>query len=247
MGILIILFLSLAWGQSSPAPNLTRIENHVDFLTDTNFLSKGGIQLFFELISSDQKAEAYESFLKLRPLDKDDLWSRRNEPLYILTSRLVYEVRKDLSFFSENRLYDESYLNQLLPSYRIKKMGSNVFRSCSAPQNTFVIEYFRSGLLPTELESLGGGLVTPGVAILQHNHDFEKILGFRTALMGRTLTLHHSSGPGRTRIIVWSLSYIHNIPPFFLGGSIRVVSEVRKKSFDLITRLRNFDETWSVQ
>ncbi|MBL8993286.1 MAG: hypothetical protein JNM63_08100, partial [Spirochaetia bacterium] len=120
-GVAVLILASWGWGQLAvvePAGK-ARNESRIDFNLDADFLAKGGVQVFFELIHRDQPAESRESFKKLRPLDKEDLWSRKSEPLYVLASRLVFEVDKDIRFFSAERVLDEYYMNRLLPSYRV--------------------------------------------------------------------------------------------------------------------------------
>lgn len=224
-----------------------KMEGRLDFPADETFLRSGGVQVFFELISREARAEERPSFKILRVLDTGDHWSKKNGPLYVLASRIVFQVEKDISFFSKERIYDESYLNRFLPAYQVRRLSERRFRSGALPRNDFEIEYFEPGSMPRSFGQLSESSGSPEVVLFQHNHEFEKIMGFKTALMGRTLTLHSPLGPGLTRITAWSLSYLHNIPPFFLGGEARVTGEAKKKSLELVARLRDFEDSWSLR
>lgn len=239
------------WQKNSPAPPL-RAEARIDFPCDRTFLSDGrGVQLFFELISRDVRAEDHRSFNLLRPLDKENLWDKKSEPLYVLASRLAFVVDKDISFFSESRLQDEDYLTRLLPAFQIKRISKNGFRSDASPKHQFEISYFdreaSREAWPRSLLGTNRFEQFPDVVLVQHNHGFEKVLGFKTARMGQTLSLHYALGEGRTLVVAWSLSYLYNIPPFFLGGEARVLREARLASLALIGNLRGLSDSWSVR
>lgn len=82
----------------------------------------------------------------------------------------------------------------------------------------------------------------PHSVVIQHNYDFARVMGVRTGAASVTWTAHYRLAPGRTRVVSTTLSLLHNVPPFFLGGDERVHQEARDGALMLIERMRRYRE-----
>ena len=80
----------------------------------------------------------------------------------------------------------------------------------------------------------------PASVVLQRNFGFASVLGWRTAERAVTFTAHVPMGPGRTRLVVCTISHLHHLPPFFLGGRDRVLRESVEGAAALIGRMRSY-------
>jgi hypothetical protein len=220
------------------APELRREEN-LDFIDDAAFQNSGGIQFFYAFATPQEARAAPEgsALARLRALDDRAMPGER---LYVLMSRLVYTLDRDISFFTEARSRDVNYLNSVAPEVRATVNARGVFHADLTPANNFTIEWQEpvhadSPLLPFLPKS-----AKPASIIVQRNFDFARVMGFRTAERSVTWTAHVPLGVGRTRVVVCTISLMHNIPPPFLGGKQRVYREMLDNTAMLVARLREY-------
>ncbi len=222
------------------------------FAIDEDFQRDGGVQFFYELASADSDPEkSSPAFTLFRTFDSTGRWAARTGPLHVLMSRIVYVVDKDAVFFSEVRANDVSYINRIVPDYGIRRKPDGGFRVTKSPSNEFSIQYLDAA---ATLARAGDGGVArilellpdagvPHSVVVQENHDFSRVLGWRTAEASFTWTAHFPLGPGRTRLAVFTMSYIHNLPPFFIGGDRRVYDESVSGMTTLVNNLRGYPAT----
>lgn len=225
-----------------------RRETDVRFALDEAFLARGGVQYFYELAKKEPSPEtASATFELFRDLDLPGRW-RSEQPLHVVMSRIVYEVDKDASFFSAARAFDLPYINTVAPEYRISRLPDGGFRSEAMPANDFRIEYLHAAEVArratepavARVLSFLGAAGPPVSIVFQQNDDFARVLGMRTAELGLTWTAHVALKPGRTRLYVCTMSYLHSLPPFIMGGEKRVFRESFDGAALLIERLRAY-------
>ncbi|MCA2980116.1 MAG: hypothetical protein INH41_15100 [Myxococcaceae bacterium] len=243
------LFLVAVGSTVALAETPLRREASPGFGVDVAFQDRGGVQYFYELVRADQAAALTATFSTFRPFDVHDVWKRLDAPTNVVMSRLVYTIEKDVSFFTEARARDVDYINAIAREARVSRNDDGTFRASRTPANTFRIEYFDAArvqavvsALPAlarvlELSGLEG---PPHAVIFQENRDFDRVMGFRTAEGSFTWTAHYPAGRGRTRLVVFVMSYLHTLPPFFLGGETRVFRESTEGARVLIDRLRDY-------
>lgn len=226
-----------------------REEPTLAFAVDEPFQAQGGVQLFYELVRDTPSPErSSATFQRFRPLDLRDRWGRLDAPLHVVMSRLVYTLERDVSFFTAERAVDLAFIRAIAPDLAITQEGKDTFRAGRIPANRFHIESFDGAQLaslpPTpalaRLLELEGSRVPPERLVLQENSDFDRVMGFRTAAMSVTWSSHRALGPGRTRVSVFTMSYLHSVPPFFLGGEGRVHDEAVAGARQLIERMRAY-------
>ncbi|MBL8920559.1 MAG: hypothetical protein JNJ54_16970 [Myxococcaceae bacterium] len=225
-----------------------RREAEPRFAIDTTFQDKGGVQYFYTLVEPEAAAKDV-TFQLFRPFDVPDVWAKLEAPTHVVLSRLVYTVEKDVSFFNEARVRDTRYINAVAKGMNVTRREDGSFQVAAMPANSFTIEYFdaaklgqASGLMPAvqRVLELTGVAESPVAIVFQHNRDFARVFGMRTAAAGFTWTAHYPVGPGRTRLVVFTMSYLHTLPPFFLGGAKRVFRESTDGARVLIDALRAY-------
>ncbi len=222
-----------------------RRETSLDFAIDEAFQQVGGVQYFYEFASPDPRPKPSSALARFRAMDAK---STIDDPYHVVMSRLVYTVERDLSFFTEARARDVKYLKQVAPAVGISVERDGTFRAAQAPSNRFRLTWLDA---PTR-ESVAGDAALanffeffpkgaqPASIIVQKNFDFARVMGWRTAERAITYTAHESLGPGRTRIHVCTMSLLHHVPPFFLGGKERVFRESIDGAAQLIAQLRAY-------
>jgi hypothetical protein len=211
-----------------------RREPLVAFAVDDALQAAGGVQYFFAL--------AQGVALEFAPLGPPP---PRPRP-HVLMSRIVHTLEKDAGFFTAARVLDLGYINALGPGFRVSQAGPGRFHAARTPSNDFTVRFLDAGALAArprdpavdQVEALCGG--GPDSMVAQHNSGFARVLGVRTAEASFTWTAHYRLVPGRTRVCVLTMSYLVNVPPFFLGGTARVHDESLKEALALIRAMRAY-------
>lgn len=243
------LALLLVSGVAFAAETPLRREGACDFAIDAAFQDKGGVQYFYALLPSEPSPESDATFLRFRPFDVAGVFSGLSSPPHVVLSRLVYTVEKDASFFSEARARDVGYINAVAKEMDVTRRDDGSFRVAATPSNTFTIEYYDAAKLAAGASSmpaivraveLAGMKEAPVSVVFQQNRDFSRVMGMRTADGSFTWTLHFALAPGRTRLVVFTMSYLRTLPPFFLGGARRVFRESTEGARVLIDNLRAY-------
>jgi hypothetical protein len=165
---------------------------------------------------------------------------------YVMMSRIVHTLDKDVGFFSAERVLDLDYMKTVGPQFRLTQKSPGVFHVGRTPANDFTLEHLDEAQLAAtprapaldQVDALCGP--GPQVLVVQRNTGFARVMGWRTAEASFTFTAHHRVAAGRTRVCVVTLSYLVNVPPFFLGGAARVHDESLKEALALIRALRAY-------
>jgi hypothetical protein len=236
------LLASTAWAASP-----LRQEREMGFGVDASFQDSGGVQYFYQLIERDE-ARTSDLVQRFLPLDVNDRWTSLSEPTNVVVIRFVYTVDKDVSFFTEARALDVDYINAVAKEMEVSRNSNGSFHIGRTPENTCWLVHYDEARVKAaasqpafkQLVALMGESGLPNSVVFQENTDFARVLGHRTAAASMTWTAHFPLAPGRTRVAVLTMSYLYELPPFFLGGSGRVMRESMRGATDLIERLRAY-------
>lgn len=223
------------------APPAMRRESAPEFEIDDAFQDKGGVQYFYEFETTSARPKADSMWAHFRTLDDA---AKPTDTYEAVMSHLVYTVERDASWFTEARARSIDYLRAVAPEMKITAQPDGSFLVGRAPQNRFRLTWYATprasdptlapfyAFLPKGAE--------PVSIVVQHNTDFARVMGMRTAERSITYTAHFAIAPGRTRIVVCTVSLLHNVPPFFLGGKNRVYREAVAETAQLIEALREY-------
>lgn len=226
-----------------------RQEPALRFSVDEAFQRRGGVQYFYQLaLREPSPLVASPAFVELRVLDVNRRWDTLSEPLHVALSRLSYLVEKDISFFTRARAEDVGYMNAVAKDYGITKVPDGGYRAAKTPANAFKLTYLDTAAVRSAppdggvalLSSFAGDAGLPSSVVVQENTDFARVLGVRTGELSVTWTAQYAVRPGLTRLEVFTVSYLHNIPPFFLGGEQRFFEEAQRASLEMIENLRAY-------
>ena len=220
------------------SPVEMRREPDLEFAVDEAFQQAGGVQYFYEL--AEPGPQPSSALTRFRAMDRE---STLDDPYVVVMSRLVYTVERDISIFTESRARDVSYVKQVAPDMGVRLEPEGTFRVTKAPRNRFKLTWFDEPVAGKDpAVTAFFGLLPPGETptsvVLQKNFDFARMMGWRTGERAITFTAHVAIAPGRTRVVVCSMSLLHHLPPFFLGGRGRVFRESVDGTATLIGQLR---------
>lgn len=225
MRVVALLLLSAA------ADNSLRRELKPTFIADEAFQSHGGTQYFYALDRT-----VWPEFISLGAA------TPQTKKPYVVMSRAVHTLSKDVSFFSSERTFDLKYQQAVAPEYEVSQVGPGKFRAERMPANNFTLEHVeREALSARHFEALeklcGRG---PDSVLIQKNSEFERVVGIRTAEASFIWEAHYALAPGQTRVCSVALSYLINLPPFFMGGEGRVHTETLREALGRIRKLRAY-------
>lgn len=225
-----------------PLPEMRR-ETSIDFAVDEAFQEAGGVQYFYEFAAPTPTPATTSALARFRALDEK---SKPTDDYHVVMSRLIYTVERDLSFFTEARARDVSYLRKVAPEMGVRLEPDGSMSVSKSPSNRFRLTWYDAPTanipeLARFFEFLPPGRL-PDSIVVQKNYGFARVMGWKTAERALTYTAHYSAGPGKTRIVVCSMSMLHHVPPFFLGGKNRVFRESVDGAQKLIWQLRAWKE-----
>ncbi len=233
-----VALLVLSTATLAAEPTLRR-EATLDFPADEAFQAGGGVQFFYAFATPDELRDPAPSspLARLRALDDR---ARDGEALFVVMSRLVYTLERDVSFFTAARARDVTYINAVAPEVQARVDEAGVFHTPLMPANRFTIAWQQPVPDDSPLFAFLPDGARPDSIVVQRNADFARVLGFRTAERSVTWTAHVPLGAGRTRVFVCTMSLLHNVPPPFMGGRQRVYDEAIDQAARLIGRLRAY-------
>ncbi len=222
------------------APEMRR-EEKLDFVADEAFQQQGGVQYFYELAEPTPSPAAGSTLARFRTLDA---LSIPDDPYFVVMSRLVYTVERDSSFFTEARARDVNYLRTVAPEMGVRLEPDGRFKVTRAPSNRFTLTWLDAPPAVPQPPALTRFLefvpAPPASIVIQANSEFSRVMGWRTAERSITYTAHVPLRPGTTRVVVCTMSLLHHLPPFFLGGKDRIRRESVEGAAALIGQLREY-------
>jgi hypothetical protein len=226
-------------------------ERSIRFSVDASELKSGTISYFYQLISKDDanegKADSDSTFQLLLPLDIPGVWKDKTEGFYIMMTRNAYIVNKDISFFSKNRLLDVNYINATLPGMKVSRNSDGTYALDGTPSATSTLDYYSKSDLTSQpqdsalnyVANIDPSLGTPDVMLVQHSYNFDTVMTVRTNKSSMVFSEHYGIGTNETLVVAYSLSFVYNVPPFFLGGADRLRTEYVKALQQVYTNINN--------
>lgn len=229
-------------------------ERTLDFTIDKQGLFDDRIQMFYSLLDADHvlvdsKKNTKISFRnQILPLDIYQVYKNKGEEeYYSLLTKTVYSLPQDISFFTSQRLADVNYLQEVMPSNKIKKVNDHYELEVgfSAPDISFKLEFYTDSALTEQFPELlkyfqkyDNFEEKPSITIVQHNYRYSKIMGQKTSKMSVSISRYYDEGKNGTLVINYTLNFIHNLPPGLIGGANMLVNQMEKGMYALVRDTR---------
>lgn len=173
-----------------------------------------------------------------KPLDIYDYWEHKGEEQYdVLLTKVAYVLDKPVDFYSEERLADPGYISKTMPAAKIKRIDSTYHISVGfgAPDIDYTLHFYA----PEEFEShypelknyfkkYDGLALSPNLIVVQHNYQYGKVMFQNTSKMSISISRYFALNDEQTLAFNYTLNYIHNIPPAFIGGSDFLIDKIKK-------------------
>lgn len=186
----------------------------------------------------------------IRAFDFHDYWEKRgSERYYVAFTKVAFVVDGEVQRFSPERLSDLNYLQKTMGNYSVRKTPGNRYEvegTMFSPGFTYELSFCQwpkadTHSAPAIRKSLeeNSQLGVPALTAMQHHYDYGRVLMHRTTKMSTTVTNYYPFGQSQTLILVYSLNYIYNIPPAFIGGENLMINEIKSMIRDYVERTRS--------
>ena len=251
-----VVFLAsiLATGTSTMLKNVEDFE----FLIESSFNEDSSITMFYALLDKDLVSMQCDhngsiDFQKhVAPLDIHQYYERRGEEnYYTLVTKTAYEIDREVTFFSEERLSDLEYLRKIMPSNKLNKIDENyhIKVGFGAPDISYTLEFYSGDELYQKYPDLVNYFHTydridqdPSITVIKHNHTFGTVLGQKTSKMSLSVSRYFSAENSRTLVVNYTLNFIHNLPPTILGGGNLLINQMKEGVVALVRDTRKVCE-----
>lgn len=184
------------------------------------------------------KDSSFNFSVHAKPLDIYKYWDRKEDELYdVLFTKVAYVLDQPQDFFTEERLSDPDYISQTMPSAKIHQNDSTYHISVGfgAPEIDYTLHFYsptefrtQHPELQTYFEKYDGIVQEPHLISVQHNYNYGKIMFQETSKMSVSITRYFSLNEKQTLAFNYTLNYIQNTPPSFIGGSHYLITQIKQ-------------------
>ena len=185
----------------------------------------------------------------IRVFDFHDYWEKRgSERYYVAFTKVAFVLDREVKTFSPELLSDLNYLQKTMGNYSVGKTPCNRYQvegTMFSPGFTYELSFYQWPKADTYSEPAilkimeeNPQLGVPELTAMQHHYDYGRVLMHRTTKMSTTVTNYYPFGQSRTLVLVYSLNYIYNIPPAFIGGENLMINEIKSMIRDYVERTR---------
>jgi hypothetical protein len=173
-----------------------------------------------------------------KPLDLHNYWDNKGEEQYdVLLTKVAYVLDKPIDFFSKDRLADPGFISQTMPAAKIKRIDSiyHISVGFGAPQIDYTLHFYSPEefdhhypKLKNYFKKYDGLGLSPNLIVVQHNFQYGKVMFQETSKMSISISRYFQLNKEQTLAVNYTLNYIQNIPPSFIGGSDFLIDKIKK-------------------
>jgi len=228
-------------------------EDSLAFPLKDSLLDRGDIQFYYEVIDRDESAMCDADYRTVSPLDRSGVYEPNRH--HVVIARSAYVVDRSIEFFSEERLTDVEYIDEVTgfdDFVRPSGYPLNVIRKKGeffVPSMDFVIRTYKPGALGSRSDrdrrfyervlALEGRPSAPAITLEYDYRNFGKVFFAEIIAGARTVVHHYPYEDGRTLVVCTMLNFLYRLPP-----SLRVMeNETRERAIDLILRTEQYRVT----
>jgi hypothetical protein len=173
-----------------------------------------------------------------QPLDLYEYWEHKGIEQYdVLLTKVAYVLDKPIHFFSEERLADPGFISQTMPAAKISRLDSiyHISVGFGAPEIDYTLHFYTPEeigyhypKLKNYFKKYDGIGLSPNLIVVQHNYQYGKVMFQKTSKMSISISRYFQLNNEQTLVFNYTLNYIHNIPPSFIGGSEFLIDKIKE-------------------
>ncbi len=184
------------------------------------------------------KAPSFSFPHHAKPLDLYDYWEHKGDEQYdVLLTKVAYVLDKPIHFFTKERLADPGFISQTMPAAKIKRIDSiyHISVGFGAPDIDYTLHFYSSEEFESQYPELknyfgkyDGLALSPDLIVVQHNYQYGKVMFQETSKMSISISRYFHLNKEQTLAVNYTLNYIQNIPPSFIGGSDFLINKIKE-------------------
>ncbi len=188
-----------------------------------------------------------------KPLDLYGYWDHKGDEKYdVLLTKVGYVLDKPVEFFTKERLADPGFISKTMPSAKINRVDSiyHISVGFGAPDIDYTLNFYT----PEEFErnypkqkkyfkKYDGLALSPNLIVVQHNYHYGKVMFQNTSKMSISISRYFALNDKQTLAFNYTLNYIHNIPPSFIGGSDFLIEKIKEGIKALVDETQYISKT----
>lgn len=171
------------------------------------------------------------------PLDIYDYMGTKGEEDYeVFFTKTAYVLDAPVHFFHKERLSDVAYIAKTMPEAKVSQEDSvyHVVVGFGSPDIDYSLKFYGNSGFESAFPQLtnyfahyDGLNQNPELIALQHNFNFSRVMFQKTSKMSISISRYFVQDATHTVVINYTLNYIHNMPPKFIGGSDFLLDKIK--------------------
>ena len=172
-----------------------------------------------------------------KPLDLYEYWEHKGDEKYdVLLTKVGYVLEQPIDFFTKERLSDTAYISKTMPEAKLKQKDSiyHISVGFGAPEIDYTLSFYTQQefeqhypKLRNYFKKYDGLAQVPELIVVQHNYHYGKVMFQSTSKMSISISRYFHLNDEQTLTLNYTLNYIQNLPPSFIGGSDFLVGKIK--------------------
>lgn len=173
-----------------------------------------------------------------KPLDLYHYWDHKGHEQYdVLLTKVAYILDQPIDFFTKERLSDPAYIALTMPTAKINKTDSiyHISVGFGAPEIDYALHFYSDQEFENHypkqqayFQKNDGLNESAALIVVQHNYQYGKVMFQETSKMSISISRYYTLNEKQTLAFNYTLNYIHNMPPSFIGGSDFLIDRIKK-------------------
>jgi hypothetical protein len=172
------------------------------------------------------------------PLDIYSHWNKKGEEDYdVFFTKTGYVLDAPITFFTKERLSDTGYIAKTMPEAKVSHQDStyHLAMGFEAPDIDYSLKFYTNDAFESTFPALipyfsnnDGFLETPELIVVQYNFNYGRVMFQKTSKMSISISRYFAQDTAHTLVLNYTLNYIHNMPPKFIGGTDFLLDKIKE-------------------
>lgn len=239
----ICFLLSISGGNPLLSQDLKwEIMKELKFDLQTEAYQSDKIYFYHALINKESGIAINDADFSLSqhatPLDIYDYIGKKGEEDYeVFFTKTAYVLDAPVRYFNKERLSDLDHISNTMPEAKVSQEDSiyHLVVGFGSPDIDYSLKFYSNDRFESTFPQLinyfshNDGLnQKPELIALQHNFNFSRVMFQKTSKMSISISRYFTQDAEHTLVLNYTLNYIHNMPPKFIGGSDFLLDKIKE-------------------
>jgi hypothetical protein len=172
------------------------------------------------------------------PLDIYNYMTKKGEEDYdVFFTKTGYVLNSPITFFTEERLSDVGYIAKTMPEAKVSQQDTTYHLAVGfgAPDIDYSLKFYSNDEFESTFPTLtpyfsnnDGFVKSPDLIVVQYNFNYSRVMFQKTSKMSISISRYFAQDTAHTLVLNYTLNYIHNMPPKFIGGSDFLLDKIKE-------------------